>query len=77
VGASWLGGGLGFNAATVDEACTLRENIRVLSMVLPALPVPEAAEVRALEMQMVRQLAGAPKPAAPTVTAGMPRELQP
>lgn len=59
--ASWLGGGFGFNAATVDEGCTRRENIRVLSMILPTMKGGDAEEVRQLIMALVRKMD--PKPA--------------
>jgi hypothetical protein len=69
VAASWLGGGFGFNAATIDDACTLRENIRVLSMILQTLPAIEAAEVRILIMVAVRQLTAPKATAAGSVVA--------
>jgi hypothetical protein len=66
---SWMGGGIGFNAATVDPACTLRENVRVLMLVLPALRGADAEEVRLLVMSMIRRMD--PPAPAPTTVAEM------
>lgn len=49
-GASWVGAGFGFNVASVDKNCSLRENARIFAMILPTLPAEEQMEVRKMLM---------------------------
>lgn len=49
-GASWMGGGLGINGASVDRNCSLRENARMFAMILPTLTGEDQAELRKMLM---------------------------
>lgn len=55
-GLSWMGGGFGFNAASIDHNCTLREGVRVLLTMLPVLSGEDQAAARAMAMDMVRAM---------------------
>jgi hypothetical protein len=62
-GISTLGGGIGGSGASVDPSCTLRENLRVLTMTLPALEGESATFAKGLIMEMLQALkAHLPKP---------------
>lgn len=49
-GASWMGGGLGINGASVDRNCSLRENARIMAMIIPTLSGDDQAELRKMLM---------------------------
>lgn len=49
-GASWMGGGLGINGASVDRNCSLRENARIMAMIIPTLTGEDQVELRKMLM---------------------------